>query len=126
MCISTAYPSSAAEAGKSGLFQFLWPWESSRSGYRDVFGVAEGCKEDKESLGNSLSYLKTRGLSGVKLFITDKCIWLIESLAEYYPDVPWQRCVIHFYRNILCKVPSDRMKKAAPMLKGIHAQEDRA
>ncbi len=97
----------------------------SRSGYRDVLGVAEGCKEDKESWGNFLRYLKTRGLNGVKLFITDKCIGLIESLAECYPDVPWQRCVVHFYRNILCKVPRDRMKEVASMLKAIYAQEDR-
>lgn len=98
----------------------------SRSGYRDVLGVAEGCKEDKESWGNFLRYLKTRGLNGVKLFITDKCIGLVESLAEYYPDVPWQRCVVHFYRNILCKVPRNRMKEVAPMLKAIYAQEDKA
>lgn len=98
----------------------------SRSGYRDVLGVAEGCKEDKVSWGNFLRYLKTRGLNGVKLFITDKCIGLVESLAEYYPDVPWQRCVVHFYRNILCKVPRNRMKEVAPMLKAIYAQEDKA
>jgi len=96
----------------------------SRSGYRDVLGVAEGCKEDKESWGSFLKYLKTRGLKGVKLFITDKCIGLVESLSEYYPDVPWQRCVVHFYRNILCKVPKARMKEVAPMLKAIYAQED--
>ncbi len=97
----------------------------SRSGYRDVLGVAEGCKEDKESWGNFLRYLKARGLSGVKLFITDRCLGLVESLSEYYPDVPWQRCVVHFYRNILSKVPRARMKEVASMLKAIYAQEDR-
>lgn len=98
----------------------------SRSGYRDVLGVAEGCREDKDSWGNFLRYLKTRGLKGVKLFITDKCIGLVESLSEYYPDVPWQRCVVHFYRNILSKVPRARMKEVAQMLKAIYAQEDKA
>lgn len=97
----------------------------SRSGYRDVLGVAEGCKEDKESWGSFLRYLKARGLKGVKLFISDKCLGLIESLSEFYPDVPWQRCVVHFYRNILGKVPRTRMKEVAPMLKAIYAQEDR-
>jgi len=98
----------------------------SRSGYREVIGAAEGCKEDKPSWGNFLKYLKARGLKGVKLFISDKCLGLLESLAEYYPDVPWQRCVVHFYRNILSKVPRNRMKEVAPMLKAIYAQEDRA
>lgn len=98
----------------------------SRSGYRQVLGVAEGCKEDKVSWGAFLRHLKERGLKGVLLFISDKCLGLIESLGEYYPDVPWQRCVVHFYRNILAKVPRARMKEVVPMLKAIHAQENRA
>lgn len=43
-------------------------------GYRTVLGVAEGCREDKESWGNFLRYLKSRGLKGVKLFISDKSL----------------------------------------------------
>jgi transposase-like protein len=50
----------------------------------------------------------------------------LESLAEYYPDAQWQRCTVHWYRNVLSVVPRGRMKEVAAMLKAIHAQEDAA
>lgn len=93
-------------------------------GYRDILGVAEGCKEDKAGWSNFLAYLKKRGLTCPELFISDKCIGLIESLADYYPDAKWQRCTVHWYRNVLSVVPRGKMKDVAAMLKAIHAQED--
>ena len=95
-------------------------------GFRDVIGSWEGPKEDKEGWGAFLRHLKQRGLKGVRLFITDKCLGLIESLEEMYPDADWQRCSVHFYRNVLSKVPRQKMREVAAMLKAIHAQEDRA
>ena len=95
-----------------------------QDGYRDILGVAEGCKEDKAGWSNFLAYLKKRGLTCPDLFISDKCIGLIESLAEYYPDAKWQRCTVHWYRNVLSVVPRGKMKEVAAMLKAIHAQED--
>ena len=50
---------------------------------------------------------------------------LVESASEYYPEADWQRCVVHFYRNIFSHVPSGKMKPVAMMLKAIHAQESR-
>jgi putative transposase len=97
----------------------------NNEGYRDILGVAEGAKEDKESWSNFLRYLKGRGLKGVKLFITDKCMGLIESLGDFYPKARWQRCVVHFYRNVFTAVPKGKVKEVAAMLKAIHAQEDR-
>lgn len=47
-------------------------------------------------------------------------------LAEFYPDAHWQRCVVHFYRNVWTAVPSGKVAEVAAMLKAIHAQEDRA
>lgn len=93
-------------------------------GFREVLGVAEGAKEDAESWRGFLRHLKERGLDGVELFVTDKCLGLVESLAEFYPEAAWQRCVVHFYRNVFTVVPSGRAKDVAAMLKAIHAQED--
>lgn len=93
-------------------------------GYRQVLGVKEGAKEDKESWSAFLRHLKSRGLSGVNLFVSDKCIGLIESIVDFYPDAKWQRCVVHFYRNVFTAVPRSRVKEVAAMLKAIHAQED--
>jgi transposase-like protein len=95
-------------------------------GYRDILGVAEGCKEDKAGWSGFLSYLKKRGLPCPDLFITDKCLGLIESLDHYFPDARWQRCIVHFYRNVFSVVPKGQVKRVAAMLKAIHAQEDRA
>ena len=98
-----------------------------QDGFRQVLGVMEGAKEDKESWTAFLRYLKERGLRGVKLFISDKCLGLVESLAEFYPEAAWQRCVVHFYRNVFTAVPTTgKLKEVAAMLKAIHAQEDRA
>lgn len=94
-------------------------------GYREVLGVAEGTKEDAASWRNFLRNLKERGLTGVKLFISDKCLGLVDSLGEFYPDAAWQRCVVHWYRNVMTAVPQGKVREVAAMLKAIHAQEDR-
>jgi transposase-like protein len=94
-------------------------------GYREILGVAEGIKEDVEGWRNFLRYLKGRGLNGVRLFISDKCLGLLEALGEFYPEAQWQRCMVHWYRNVFAVVPRGRRKEVAAMLKAIHAQEDR-
>jgi len=97
----------------------------NEDGFREILGAAEGAKEDKAGWGSFIANLKERGLQGVKLFISDKCMGLVESLFEYYPDSLWQRCTVHFYRSVFTNVPSTKVKDVAAMLKAIHAQEDR-
>jgi len=94
-------------------------------GYRELIGVAEGAKEDRESWREFLRHLKGRGLQGVKLIISDKCLGLVEVLGEFYPEALWQRCVVHFYRNVLTAVPRGKLRIVSDMLKAIHGQEDR-
>jgi len=53
-------------------------------GYREVLGIAEGAKEDEQSWMEFLRHLKQRGLQGVELFISDKCLGLIEALGKFY------------------------------------------
>jgi Transposase, Mutator family len=45
---------------------------------------------------------------------------LAESTAEFFPDAAWQRCVVHWYRNIFSHVPSTKVREIAAMLKAIH------
>jgi len=47
------------------------------------------------------------------------------SIHKFYPDAKWQRCILHFYRNVFRVVPTKRMPEIAAMLKAIHASEDR-
>lgn len=97
---------------------------SSTNGYRETLGVAEGTKEDKASWQTFLRWLKECGLQGVQLVVSDECLGLVESLGEFFPDAAWQRCAVHFYRNVWTAVPSGRVKEVAAMLKAIHACED--
>jgi transposase-like protein len=97
----------------------------NREGYREILGVAEGAREDKESWTTFLRYLKERGLTGVELFISDKCVGLVECLGAFYPEALWQRCIVHFYRNVFALVPKGKIREIAAMLTAIHAQEDK-
>jgi hypothetical protein len=65
-----------------------------QDGYRQILGVVEGAKEDAESWRQFLRHLKERGLTGVELFVSDKCLGLIEALGEFYPEAEWQRCMV--------------------------------
>jgi putative transposase len=59
------------------------------------------------------------------LIISDACRGLVEAAAEVFPDTDWQRCIVHFYRNVFSHVPNGKVAHIARMLKAIHAQEDR-
>ena len=97
----------------------------NEDGFREVLGAAEGMKEDKASWLNFFQWLKSRGLEGVRLVIGDKCLGLLEAAAEAYPEAKYQRCTVHFYRNVFSATPRSKMKIVAKMLKAIHAQEDK-
>ncbi len=94
-------------------------------GFREIVGVAEGAKEDTESWRAFLRQLKARGLRGVRLLISDKCLGLVEALGEFYPEAAWQRCVVHFYRNVMRVVPTGKVREVVALLQAVHAQEDR-
>jgi transposase-like protein len=96
-----------------------------KDGFRKVLGITEGHKEDKAGWSAFLKQLKDRGLTGVRLIISDACMGLVEAAAEFYPEAQWQRCTVHFYRNVFSVVPSKHMRPVADMLKAIHACEDR-
>lgn len=98
----------------------------NEEGYREVIGAAEGMKEDRESWKAFLMGLKERGLAGARLFIGDKCLGLLDAINEVFPDAKYQRCTVHFYRNVFSVTPRSKMRDVAAMLKAIHAQEDKA
>lgn len=97
----------------------------NEDGYREVIGCAEGFTESKECWAEFLSWLKSRGLRGVKMFTGDKDSGMVGALAEVFPCAKYQRCTVHFYRNVLAKVPKSKRSLIAAMLKAIHAQESR-
>ena len=82
-------------------------------------------KEDKASWVSFFQWLKGRGLDGVKLIVGDKCLGMLETVGEVFPEAKYQRCVVHFYRNVFSVVPKSKVKTVAKMLKAIHAQESK-
>ncbi len=97
----------------------------NEDGYREVLGAAEGMKEDKASWVEFFKWLRKRGLDGVKLIVGDKCMGMLEAVGEVFPEAKYQRCVVHFYRNVFSVVPKSKTKDVALMLKAIHAQENK-
>ena len=95
-------------------------------GYREIIGAAEGLKEDLESWKNFFVWLKQRGLKGVKLVIGDRALGMVEAIGQVFGNVKYQRCTVHFFRNVFTAVPNGKVKEVAQMLKAIHAQEDKA
>ena len=111
-------------AGEVRNVSLLVAMAVNTEGYREILGIVEGAKEDKSGWSGFLKHLKERGLKGVRLIISDACIGLAESAAEFFPDAHWQRCTVHFYRNVFSHVPRPKMREVAAMLKAIHAAED--
>ena len=83
-------------------------------------------KEDRESWKNFFVWLKERGLTGVRLFIGDKNLGMLETIGEVFPESKYQRCIVHFYRNVFSVVPRGKVREVAMMLKAIHAQESKS
>ena len=94
-------------------------------GRREIIGCAEGFTESKDSWREFLLWLKGRGLSGVRMVTGDKCQGMVGALEEVFPQASYQRCTVHFYRNVFSKVPKQKRALVARMLKAIHAQESR-
>ena len=85
----------------------------NEDGYREVLGAAEGMKEDKSSWVNFFQWLRSRGLDGVKLIDGDKCLGMLEAVGEVFPEARYQRCTVHFCRNVFSVVPRSKAKLVA-------------
>jgi transposase-like protein len=97
----------------------------NEDGYREVLGAAEGMKEDKASWLSFFQWLKSRNLTGVDLIVGDKCLGMLEAAMETFPQAKYQRCIVHFYRNVFSVVPRGKAALIAKMLKAIHSQESK-
>ena len=95
-------------------------------GRREVIGVAEGMKEDKASWEQFIRSMIERGLKGVRLVVGDRCAGLVATVDSMLPKARYQRCMVHFMRNVLSKVPPTHREWASAALKAIFAMESRA
>jgi len=97
----------------------------NEEGHREILGATEGMKEDKESWLSFFQWLISRGLKGVKLIVGDKGLGMLESIPAILPEAKYQRCTVHFYRNVFSIRPRSEMGHVTKMLKAIHASEDK-
>ena len=57
--------------------------------------------------------------------LATKCLGMLEAVGEVFPEAKYQRCTVHFYRNVFSVTPRSKVKLVAKMLKAIHAQESK-
>jgi len=95
-------------------------------GWREVLGFAVGDSEDGAFWTAFLRSLKARGLGGVQLVISDAHTGLKQAISAVLLGAAWQRCRVHFLRNVLAQVPKGSAEMVAAAIRTIFAQPDAA
>jgi transposase-like protein len=93
-------------------------------GWREVLGFAVGDSEDGAFWTAFLRSLKARGLAGVQLVISDAHTGLKQAIAGVLIGAAWQRCRVHFLRNVLAAVPRGNAEMVAAAIRTVFAQPD--
>jgi transposase-like protein len=88
-------------------------------GFREVLAVEIAAGEKSAAYSSLLRGLLDRGLSGVRLVVSDDHEGIKAAVAGELPGVEWQRCIVHFARNVLAHVPASAMSEVAEDLKAI-------
>ena len=96
----------------------------STEGFRQVLGFDVGLAEDHAFWKAFLRSLVRRGLKGVKLVISDAHEGLKAAIAQVLQEAAWQRCRVHFTRNLLAVVPKAFQEAVAAFVRTIFAQPD--
>ena len=98
----------------------------TRDGERQILGVDVGASEDRGFWTAFLRSLVKRGLAGVRLVISDAHEGLKQAISTVLSGAAWQRCPVHFMRNLLATVPHAMREPIAAIVRTIFAQPDYA
>ena len=98
----------------------------TRDGRREVLGFDVGDSENGAFWTAFLRGLKARGLHGVQLVISDAHEGLKAAIGSVLLGAAWQRCRVHFMRNVLARVPKGHGEMAAAAIRTVFAQPDAA
>jgi putative transposase len=94
----------------------------SADGRREVLGCAVGDSETEDFWAQFLLSLRDRGLSGTQLVISDHHRGLMNAIGATMAGASWQRCRVHFMRNVLARVPKGQAEMVAAAIRTIFAQ----
>jgi len=98
----------------------------SGAGHRSILGVDTGPSEDHQFWTAFLRSLVRRGLKGVRLVISDAHEGLRQAIAKVLAGSCWQRCRVHFMRNLLAVVPKAAQETVAAIVRTVFSQPDHA
>jgi putative transposase len=93
----------------------------SSAGQREVLGLSVGDSEDEAFWSAFLRDLRARGLSGVKLVISDQHAGLVAAIKKVLQGAAHQRCRVHFARNLLALVPKGQQEMVAAAFRTVFA-----
>ena len=94
------------------------------SGQREVLGLDVGDSEDEVFWTEFLRSLRARGLSGVRLVISDAHSGLTKAIRKTFSGASWQRCRVHFARNALARVPKGSQDMVAAAMRTIYVHTE--
>ena len=92
-------------------------------GRRELLGIKVGDSETESFWSEFIGSLKERGLTGVKLVISDAHVGLTKAIRRMLQGSCWQRCRVHFARNLLQRVPKAHQGMVTAALRSVFAQE---
>lgn len=96
----------------------------SAEGRREVLGLAVGDSETRAFWTAFLRSLRARGLGGVLLVVSDAHAGLVAAVQAVFIGAAWQRCRVHFVRDVLARVPRGSGEMVAATIRTVFAQEN--
>lgn len=94
------------------------------TGDREVLGVEVGDSETGAFWAAFFKGLRARGLGGVQLVISDHHLGLKQAIGAVFLGASWQRCRVHFMRNVLARIPKASSEMVAAAIRTVFAQPD--